>query len=111
MVFDLRAVASAMGPLRLLLAGIALILIVFPTPPNTAVGYEGTALLRSLVAPVLAPIVLMGLLLDLMMARVWLSGLEDSARGALQTVSLVDLTLSVLLTLMWLPFFLSLGRL
>jgi len=101
---------KAMGPLRILLALSALALIVMPSPPGTELSYSGWGLYASLVAPALAPIVLMGLLLDLLMTRVWLSELEGQARRAMRSVAWLDLALVIALCLAWLPFFMSLGR-
>lgn len=101
---------KTMGPLRVLLALTTLILILFPSPPGTQLSYSGWGLYASLVAPVLAPIVLMGLLLDLLMTRVWLSELEGQARQAMKSVAWLDLALAIALCLAWLPFFMSLGR-
>lgn len=94
-----------LGALRVALAAAALPLIVFATRPGTLPVYEGFAVLPTLLMPVLAPVVLMLLLLDALMARVFMFEKTGAERARYRRIVTVDLVLSAALTLAWLPFF------
>lgn len=98
-----------LGMLRVALAGMALLLIVFATRPGTAPVFGGFALLPTVLLPVLAPMVLMVLMLDALMARVFMFEKEGSERARYRRIVGVDLVLSVVLVLAWLPYFRSIA--
>jgi hypothetical protein len=104
----LRDIAAAIGPLRLILlvAAIALVLVV-PTPGTKAI-YQGWGLARSVLLPVLAPLMLMVLLLDALMARVFASDADGAARSRLRAIMWTNLTVAILLLLRWLPYYAAL---
>ena len=98
-----------LGMLRVALAAMALALIVFATRPGTAPVFEGSALLPTVLMPVLAPMVLMVLMLDALMARVFMFEKAGAERARYRRIVSVDLVLSVALVLVWLPYFRSIA--
>ena len=95
-------------PLRIMLAILALVLIVFATPPTTEVVYHGFNMIPSLLMPVLAPIVLAVMLLDALMIRVFLVDKVGEERRNYRLSLYLNLVLVALLILRWYPFFDSL---
>lgn len=94
-----------LGTLRVALAAMALPLIVFATRPGTAPVFEGIALFPTVLMPVLAPMVVMVLMLDALMARVFMFEKEGTERARYRRIVTVELVLSTVLILVWLPYF------
>lgn len=104
----LRGTFANLGSLRLLLLCAALMsLVVVPTPGSRAV-YEGWGLVTSVLLPVLAPLLFMGLLLDALMTRIFAGDAEGAARSRLRTISWINLAIAVVLLLRWLPYYAAL---
>jgi hypothetical protein len=97
-----------LGPLRLGLFCAALALSVAVPAPGARAVYEGWGLVTSVLLPVLAPLMFMGLLLDALMARVFASDAEGAARSRLRAVSWINLLIAVVLLLRWLPYYAAL---
>lgn len=98
-----------LGVLRvLLLVCVALALVFAPAPGTPAQYTGGWQLTRTVLIPVLAPMLLMLLLLDALMSRIFMSDAEYHARRRLRTVMLVNLALALALLLYWLPYYAAL---
>ncbi len=97
-------------PLRVALILAALITILLRPEAGAELSYQGWAMVRTLLMPVLAPLFFMLLMLDALMTRVWLSGAGEEERLRLRLVVRADLLTGLLLLLVWLPFFIQLGR-
>lgn len=65
-------------------------------------------MVTTLLAPVVAPLALMVLLLDALMARVFLTDAENGARKRWKRIILIDLIGAALLLLRWLPYYAAL---
>lgn len=100
--------ARRLGPLRLTLLAAAVLVVVFAPAPGTPAVYHGWALARTVLLPVLAPLVVMVLLLDALMARVFLSDAEGEARLRLRAAVRADLLAALAVVLYWLPYFMAL---
>lgn len=107
---SLTAFAVQFGVLRLMLAVLAIVNILYVQEPGTPPIYAGWDLAPTVIAPVMAPLVLMLLMLDMLMSRVMMVDAKAEARGHLRHVILVELVLALGLMLAWLPYFLALGR-
>lgn len=99
------------GPLRILLFTLALVLIVFAAEPGTQRAREGVAVITSLIFPTVTPMVFMGLLLDALMSWVKQVDLTGEEKKRFRMLSYLNLVFALVLLLRWLPFLLSLGRL
>ena len=97
-----------MGALRLLLLALAAAVIVLIPLSGGGAVYSGWKLVTTVIAPVMAPIVFMVVLLDALMARVFLSEAAPAERGRLKTIIVIDLLAALLIMARWLPYFLSL---
>ena len=97
-----------LGVLRLILISAALLLALFSTEPGTAAARSGWEMLPTLVLPALTPLVFMVLLFDFMMCRIRMS--EEAVRSKFANISYIEIAVALFLLLMWLPFFLAVGR-
>ena len=99
-----------MKPLRIMLNGFALILIILRPELGATVSYEGWTLVTTLLAPVLAPIIFMVIMLDSLMTKVFMSDKTDEIRAGLSRVLRVNLLIGFGLLLYWLPYFYYLNK-
>lgn len=97
------------GVLRLMLATLVLVLAGLSLYAPGPIEYEGWKVIPTLIAPVIAPIVFMGVLLDLLMARVWMIEAEPPVRRRLNLVTILDLVLLAILLFSWWDYFLKLA--
>jgi len=106
--FPIGAALRGLGPLRqaLLLAVVAA--LVFVPEPGTRAVYEGWPLVGTVLIPVMAPLLLMLLLLDALMARLFLTDASGPARRHYQTVLAINLIGAVALVVRWLPYYAAL---
>jgi len=99
-----------LGPMRVALFLAALLAVVLVPDPQIPASYQGSALFYTVLVPVLTPLIMMVLLLDALMSRVWLADAEGEAVRRYRTIVGLDLAFTLLVFLAWLPFFMSLGR-
>jgi len=104
----IRSFVARLGPLRAVLLCAAIVLLVMVPTPGARAVYEGWGLVTSVLLPVLAPLMFMGLLLDALMTRIFAGDAEGAARSQLRTVSWVNLAIAVVLLLRWLPYYTAL---
>lgn len=91
--------------MRVVLACGALALIVFVPAAGTVPVYAGWALIPTVIAPVLAPILFMVLMLDVLMASVFMIDKQGAARARYRKIQIINLVLGVTLVLFWIPYF------
>ena len=100
--------AQALGPLRLALLVLAVVVLALMPVPGTKAAFAGWAMIPTVVLPVLAPLVFLGLLLDALMSSVFLIDAESLKRSQLRTAMLIDLAVAVVLISRWLPYYMAL---
>jgi hypothetical protein len=97
------------GPMRLLLLAIALTLVILAPDGSAREVREGWALVTNVLIPALSPVVLMGLLLDALMSRVWMIDAEAPARSRYRRILWLNLAASGALVLAFVPYVRSLA--
>lgn len=105
---SLRDWVRDLGILRLCLLGAVVVTLAMIPAPGTRAIYSGWPLVTTVLIPVLAPMLFMVLLLDALMARVFLVDAEGPARRRFRTVILINLIVAALLLLRWLPYYAAL---
>ncbi|MFP5349815.1 MAG: hypothetical protein ACLGHO_08220 [Gammaproteobacteria bacterium] len=94
-----------LGALRWMLIVAVIVVITLAPTPGTPASYSGWLLVRTVLAPVLAPLLAMVLLLDALMARVFMAELEGAPRRRLRGIVLLNLLLTGVLVLYWVPYY------
>jgi len=94
-----------MKPLRIILTGFALLLIIVRPELGTQISYEGWTMATTLIAPVLSPIIFMLLMLDSLMTKIYMAEKPDDVRAPLKRILRVNLIIGFGLLLYWLPYF------
>lgn len=105
------SILKEFGIMRIGLLLVSLLCIIFRpgTDPDTEL--SGLGLITGTIIPVIAPMVFMVLLLDFIMARIFLSDAKVNNPELVtrfQRISWVNLIMAAAIFLSWLPFFLSL---
>ena len=100
-----------LGPLRILLFALTLVLIVFAPEAGIERAREGMAVITNLIFPTIVPMVFMGLLLDALMCWVKQIDLLGEEKKRFKMLMYLNLIFALVLLIRWIPFFLSLGRL
>ncbi|NOZ10336.1 MAG: hypothetical protein GXP09_04745 [Gammaproteobacteria bacterium] len=101
---------SYVGVLRVLLHGVSVMVIGFSRITGGPPVYTGWEMVPSLIVPALVPIVFFVLLLDMMMAMVFMVDRTGEIRRRYRVIALIDLALVVALFFFWLQYFLSIGQ-
>lgn len=107
--FSVREWAGRIRPLRVAMLGFTLLVMLLVPVPGTPAAAHGWAFVPTLLAPVLAPLILMVLLLDALMTRIFMTDATGAERARLKYIVAVDLVAAVALFLFWLPYFIAIG--
>lgn len=103
----LGSLLAQLGVLRLGMIVLALSTVVLAPSAGMHMETSGWGLVRTVLAPVLAPIMFMLLLLDAMMSRIFMADATGLARERLRHIVILDLALAAGLLAYWLPYFLA----
>lgn len=101
----MKAFLIDLRPLRVALYGCIIIALLFKPAPHSVVMYEGWGVFSTILLPVLSPILLMLLWLDSIIAGIWVSQTEGRERQRYVRIFRIDLGLSLLFLLLWIPYF------
>lgn len=106
----LSRIYEALGPLRIALAMLSLLTIILMPSPGTEVAYEGWAIMSTVVAPAVAPILVAVYLLDILMSFVFSrSPGENTKRRRFHFIILSDALIVSLLLAVWIPLIMALA--
>ncbi len=97
-----------LGALRLILIALGLFIAFLAPEPGTAVNLKGGQVLTTLIAPAMAPLAFMVLMFDFMMCRIRMS--DNEVKNKFRYIGFINLAVALFLLIMWLPFFLAIGR-
>lgn len=98
---------SGLGVLRVGMFVLALATVVLAPGAGMPMETSGWGLVRTVLAPVLAPLMLMLLLLDALMSRIFMADQTGAGRRRLRQIVILDLVLAGGLFAYWLPYFLA----
>ena len=101
----MKSVLLDLHPMRIFLILLVLISIAFKPAPGTEIVYEGWDVFSTLLLPVFAPILLMLLWLDSLIAKLWSTQTEGAAQKRYKMVLRINLSLSLIFILIWYPYF------
>jgi len=101
---------GALGFLRIALLGLALLNLLLPTidmlAPFAAAGERNLwSVLATVVAPVMAPLLMVGILFDYLMSRVRAADAVGEQRALFVAIGRIELAVLVITLLFWVPYF------
>jgi hypothetical protein len=106
----------SLGPLRLGLFSMVAIDVFLPgidnllSPSNTVLSYPGWHVFTGLIAPVMAPILVVVLFIDVIMTRILAADETTSLRARYLAINRIELLIIGLMLAFWVPYFLDLGN-
>ncbi len=103
-------IVQQLGGLRMGLVIVSLLFLAMRPVSGGSPVLEGWPLVTTLLVPALAPLVFLGLLMDMFMTWVMSIDTESSQRLRARSVLWVDLVLASAFALAWVPYYLSLGN-
>jgi len=95
------------GTIRNLLYFFAIIAIVFKPENSTTLDLEGLNFIPTLVLPVIAPLLVTGFFLDILMSRIYSSEQSDDIRDKFKNIIRVDLFFAIMLLILWVPYMIA----
>jgi len=98
----------SLGALRVALLLLAALVILWAPKPGAAQILEGRQILSTLIAPALAPIVFMVLMLDALMGKVMSGSARGAERERYRRIVAANLVAGIVLFLWWTPYFVRL---
>jgi hypothetical protein len=101
----MKSLLLDLRPMRILLLLAVLISIIFKPVPGADIIYEGWAVFPTLLLPVFSPILLMLLWLDSLIAKLWSTQTEGKEKARYKMILRINLVLSIIFILVWLPYF------
>ncbi len=104
----ITAWARSLGALRIALLLLAVLVILWAPKPGTPQALEGQQILSTLIAPALAPIVFMVLMLDALMGKVMSGSARGAERERYRRIVAANLVAGIVLFLWWTPYFVRL---
>lgn len=98
---------ARLGILRIGMIVLALATVIFAPAAGMPMEASGWGLVRTVLAPVLAPLMFMLLLLDALMSRIFMTDQAGPARERFRRIVVLELALAAGLLVYWLPYFLA----
>ena len=100
---------SDAGTIRNILYILALITIIFKPENNAIMDLDGLQFIPTLVLPVIAPLLISGFFLDMVMCRIYSSEQTDEVKSKFRFISRTDLFFALLLLILWVPYMLEIN--
>ena len=101
---------KSLGFLRLALIVLAIINILLRPSPGASVARAGLEIIPTLIAPAVAPILLMVILFDALMSKIRASDTQGEEQIKFTRIMLVELATAIILVIAWFPYFIALGK-
>jgi hypothetical protein len=115
MVSTLKTQLASLGFLRLGLIGLAIVTMLIPIVEWVVIQLLGElgehsllSLSAGLIAPVMAPMLIVVILLDIIMSKVRAADDPDGSGDLYRMISRIDTIMIVVMLVFWVPFFMSL---
>ncbi len=93
--------------MRVMLILLAILSLIFKAKTGTPVSYDGWPIIETVFIPVMAPLITMVLLLDSLIATIWLSQSSGEEKGRYRLILGCNLTMVIIMLTVWIPFFIA----
>jgi len=94
-------------PMRVALLLIATLSLILKAKTGTPVSYDGWAMIETVFIPVMAPIITMVLLLDTIIATIWLTQTSGEEKNRYKLILSINLLMVVVMLSVWIPYLIS----
>lgn len=93
--------------MRVVLISLAILSLIFRAKIGTPVSYDGWPMIETVFIPVMAPLITMVLLLDSLIATIWLSQSSGEEKSRYKLILGVNLLTVIIMLSLWIPFFIA----
>ena len=93
--------------MRVALLLIATLSLILKAKTGTPVSYDGWAMIETVFIPVMAPIITMVLLLDTIIATIWLTQTSGEEKNRYKLILSINLLMVVVMLSVWIPYLIS----
>ncbi len=102
------SILKKIRPMRVALILLAVLSLIFKAKTGTPVSYEGWTMIETVFIPVMAPLITMVLLLDSLIAAIWLSQSTGEEKSRYWLILGCNLTTVIIMLVVWIPVFIAL---
>ncbi|MDH5516419.1 MAG: hypothetical protein OEY36_01195 [Gammaproteobacteria bacterium] len=95
------------GVIRNILYFFAIFAIIFKPENSSSLNLEGLHFIPTLVLPVIAPLLVTGFFLDILMSRIYSSEQSEEIKIRFKNIIRVDLFFALLLLALWVPYMIA----
>jgi len=99
------SVLKKIRPMRVALVSMAILSLIFQAKTGTEVSYEGWAMIETVFIPVMAPLIIMVLMLDTLIATIWLTQTTGEEKSRYKLILAVNLITIITMFSLWIPYF------
>lgn len=101
------SILTKLRPMRVVLISMAILSLIFKAKIGTPVSYEGWPMIETVIIPVMAPLLIMVLLLDSLIATIWFTQTTGDEKNRYKLVLGVNLVTVITMLSLWIPFFIA----
>jgi len=94
-------------PMRIVLILMAILSLIFKAKTGTEVSYTGWLMIETVFIPVMAPLVTVVLMLDSLIASIWLSQSSDEEKSRYKLILACNFSTIIIMFAVWIPFFMA----
>ena len=95
-------------PMRVALISMAILSLIFKAKIGTPVSYDGWPMIETVFIPVMAPLIIMVLLLDSLIASIWYTQTTGDEKNRYRLILGCNLPTIIIMLSLWIPFFIAL---
>jgi len=99
------SVLKKIRPMRVALVSMAILSLIFQAKTGTEVSYEGWTMIETVFIPVMAPLIIMVLMLDTLIATIWLTQTTGEEKNRYKLILVVNLITIITMFSLWIPYF------
>ena len=101
------SILKKIRPMRVVLISLAILSLIFKAKTGAEVSYDGWPMIETVFIPVMAPLITMVLLLDSLIATIWLSQTTGEEKSRYKLILLCNLSTIIIMLAVWIPFFMA----
>ena len=102
------SIFTKLRPMRVVLLSLAVLSLIFKAKTGTPVSYDGWPMIETVFIPVMAPLIIMVLLLDTLIATIWFTQTTGDEKNRYKLILGCNLVTVIIMLSLWIPFFIAL---
>lgn len=100
-------ILNKLRPMRVVLISLAILTLIFKAKLGTPISYDGWQMIETVFIPVMAPLITMVLLLDSLIASIWLTQSSGEEKNRYRLILAANLLTVIVMLSIWIPYFME----